>query len=357
MEVRYLFFRDSEMLCDIFEQLTLQSINYAVARNYRALPDKITGDIDLIMQRGDFISAAVIIKKVANTHGWKVFVEYDGAFSYHLGLQNHERYPERFYLLIEFFDGGTWRGLRYYDTDKMLKTQKKIAGISCLDPKVEAFYTLTHHLLYNKIFPEKYEYLWDSLPCWRDREYLNYRSYPLILVYYLLSFYKFKRNNLLSNIVRVYLILLSFSLNPLCQISNLALLRNKTKAKPKGILISLEGDDDTKLKLSRDIIEYAKRYHITIPPMKKSFVLESVDLRQVQKIIQSGGLVILSNSDLYQNDQHIKRNIERYIFIDINLKTITFFKGQFIKKIDKVEIHNIDLIWSKLIALLTEMKA
>ena len=83
----------------------------------------------------------------------------------------------------------------------MLKTQTKVAGIFCLNPKVEAFYTLTHHLLYNKTFPEKYEYLWKSLPNWRHREYLDFRSYPLIFMYCLLSFYKFKNNNILSNML------------------------------------------------------------------------------------------------------------------------------------------------------------
>ena len=115
MEVKYLFFRDSEMLCDIFEQFKLLRINYAVARNYRTLPDKITGDIDLIIQRGDFLPAVDVIKKVTNAYGWKVFVEYDGGFSYHLGIQNHERYPERFYLLLSFLmaELGGFTLLRY----------------------------------------------------------------------------------------------------------------------------------------------------------------------------------------------------------------------------------------------------
>ena len=168
---------------------------------------------------------------------------------------------------------------------------------------------------------------------------------------------KIQKYNVLAYLVRTYVVVMSLSLNPRQQLKHLKSLRKKIQSKPKGIILSMEGDEKSKYQLSNDIIEYAKKYHITIPPMKKSYVLEDADLRKVQKIVRSGGLAIINNRDLYQNNEFIKRNIDKHIFIDMNLNKITYFHNQCRGEINNIELANLDLLWRHLIKLLKEMRA
>lgn len=96
-----------KLLAAVLERLDAEGVSYLVMRNHQGYPEKVTGDVDLVVCKSDLARGREIIVACARAAGWEVFLEARRPYLAYIGLSS-ARLPERFALVIELFAGGTW---------------------------------------------------------------------------------------------------------------------------------------------------------------------------------------------------------------------------------------------------------
>jgi len=143
------------LLGEILKVLNDEHVPHVVMRNYSGYPQKISGDVDLVIPRSHFAKARSLLLDCAARGGWGLFMESSRPYVKYLGLVT-DGWPQRSILVIEFFDGGTWYCLPFLDAGKVVGSRRQTGETWAPRGVEEAILTMIHHLLWNKTVPEKY---------------------------------------------------------------------------------------------------------------------------------------------------------------------------------------------------------
>ena len=288
----------------VFREYDNKGIAYCVERNYQNYPEIITGDIDLVVSSSDFEMAIEISLETAFLCGWKNFVNYKTKQSVHLGFCG-DNYPSRYVLVIEFFNGGTWRGLNFLTPKQILKERVRYNDVWRPNPAHEAIITLVHHLLYNgKVFDKYRDNIYNLAS--RDKEKFNSeleRRFGRRIADKMTCFVDNKKWQDLESLamkLRINLAIRSLLFTSLSTFKSVLDLFGAGNKKPLGILIKVLGENDSLEDLLNEILSLANKWHIFIPPNRRLFVLDENNQRLVSRSIvrtvRSGGVAVVKYS-------------------------------------------------------------
>ena len=147
-------------------------IAYCMERNYSGYPDRITGDIDMVVQKSQLMEARAKLVAIAESAGWQIFYEFTWARVVHVGFTS-TRHPDRYALVFELFCGGIWKGATFLSADEVLSARQKYGLTWRPRAAHEALLTYVHHLLYNSKVQEKYRDRLQHLVSTDQQEFLK----------------------------------------------------------------------------------------------------------------------------------------------------------------------------------------
>lgn len=285
----------------LFERLENADVQYCIERNYKGYPNTITGDVDIVVQKADLEAAVATTRLVAKSLNWSPFVVYVSSQSAHIGFYA-DKYPSRFVLVIEFFTGGTWRGLKFLPAQRVICMRQKYGEYWKPNPSHEAIITLIHHLLYNRrVFPKYRNQIRDLVnedPKLFQRE-LEF-SVGLQLAKTVTDLVRNEKWDDLerkSMAIRWIFIVRSIALRPWVSAREIYNLMHQRNDKPEGVIISVEfGHENRAECMAEKLIEIANRWHVFVPPNRRKIFLASDDaLAKVRMVVSSGGVAVVIN--------------------------------------------------------------
>ena len=294
----------SVFLKRIFSEYDNKGIAYCVERNYQNYPEIITGDIDLVVSSSDFEMAIEISLETAFLCGWKNFVNYKTQQSVHLGFCG-DNYPNRYVLVIEFFNGGTWRGLSFLTPKQILNERVRYNDVWRPNSAHEAIITLVHHLLYNgKVFDKYRDNIYNL--ALRNKEKFKSelgrrfgRRIADEMTYYVDN-RKWQDLERLSMKLRINLVIRSLLFTCFSTLKSVLDLFTAGNKKPSGVLINVLDEKDSLDDLLNEILSLADKWHIFIPPNRRLFALSEKNQRLVSRSVvrtlRSGGVAVVKYS-------------------------------------------------------------
>ena len=295
----------SQFLRCAFAELEQEGVEYCVERNYEQYPETITGDVDLVVTLADMKPAVSTICWIANELGWRPFVKYYSSQAVHIGFYR-DVWPKRFVLTIELFAGGVWRGQQFLSAHRVVAMRQRHNCTWRAHSAHEAIITLIHHLLYNKRVFEKYRrqirMCAEDAPGLFERELRRPfgRSRARNILGYVKSGSWGELESQAGQMRRAFL-LRSLCLRPVRFARGLIGICAAVGSKPEGVVISL-GPMSTQEaeQLADAVIELAVRWHIFIPPARKTMRFSgdgAAIVRQVRPVIASGGVAVVLNQE------------------------------------------------------------
>ena len=291
----------SSFLKCVFLGLDQRKISYCVERNYENYPDKITGDVDIIVNGTELKRTIQATNEIAESEGWAPFVIYQTHLAAHIGYYS-PCFPSRFVLVIEYFNGGSWRGIRFLDSQRAILMREKYGITWKPHASHEALNTLIHHLLYNATVFGKY----------RERIYKLYMEYPESFFNELSHSFRKKTSRKiaflvenkdwtglenLSSSLRNEIILFALK-KPFSTLMSIYKIKKEVKTKPIGLLIQMNGDTKNQT-LAKEIIFIANSWHLLVPPERRIVDWKADKTKQqflsIKKTLVSGGFAIVLN--------------------------------------------------------------
>ena len=350
---------ESKFLNQIFLKLNKEKIEFCVERNYEGYPNIITGDIDLIVKSKDFFATKKSIFLVAKRLNWKNYIDYSTNQACHFGFYNQNN-TNRFVLVIELFNGGTYKGLNFLSAETILKKRIPVKSFYKSCSTDELIITLIHHLFYNNKVFIKY----------RERILNNFIDDPILVekkLSYILNkslskkickSIKQKKWNEIEQIsakAKLVFFIKSLIYNPIKSLKGIITTYYDIKFKPKGIIIHLSSGIKDKTFLAKKMIEFATNYHIFIPPQKKIFFLENkIEYDKIDSVISSGGIAILIDNKKNRSE-NIFNSYEKFINISSNNDTLTLNYKSKVEEISDLTLINIEkLVWNKILLLISK---
>lgn len=323
----------SILLAEILKYLTDNNIDYCIERNYGGYPEKLTGDVDLIVAEGTISHVIDLMIIKSSELGWHCYHKYAWGKTAFVGLSKN-LFPDRYTLTFELFAGARWHGVTFLESKFILSQKEKIDDIYKPNKAHEAIITCIHHLLYNSKVPEKY----------RTDIYKNAISdvgkFQMDLGRAIGTTHAAKVSKLIvsenwsglesiANTTKVKLILYSVIRQPIATFRSIiaGIFANLRRA--PGIVIILNSESkghDQLAQISHRLIEIATKWHIFSPPFRKVFNLDTLtmkDISEISKITKRGGVSILhSNSQYCQKDLLSKLPDDIMCQIDLDNQTL-----------------------------------
>jgi len=296
------FFEEGTQLLQlVLERLESADIPYCIERNYQEYPNIITGDVDVLVLRGDLGAAVREAQDAARQLEWGQFVSYVGTYVAHLGFYS-DKCLSRFVLVLEFFVGAAWRGLQFLCPERAIQMRQRHGFTWKPNPAHEAIITLIHHLLYNHRVYEKYRSRIGALvvasPALFEEE-LSYALGPRMARAFtslVLAEDWDELENRARNL-RCKFLVRSFASRPLRSAVAVCRVCIDTSKKSDGVVISLDSIRNNSPELLADeLIELAVRWHIFVPPNRKKIMFQSKNAAKlVKSTVASGGVAVVLN--------------------------------------------------------------
>lgn len=334
---------------DIFlNDLDLKNIKYCIERNYEHYPNKITGDVDIIILPSDLEKILKILLINAKKLKWKEFLVYKNENASYVGFFKDD-VKNRFVIAFEFFCGGVYKGLEFLSPTKILKKRELHKKVWKPCDSHELILTLFHHLLYNGKVYSKYRkkiirlYNVSKQDFFHEiKKILSFKLSNKII--FLLEKQDWSELEKISSSIRQSFIFNSFLNKPLKSIYNIFKLYSARKKKPTGIFISFFGKSDSIVKIANNFIEQAVKWHIYIPPRREIVDLKSKNLkREVKKIINSGGVAVSVNKSSVIGMPSLI-NVTNFVEVELNdCIVIKRRNNNFEKKLQKFNINSHNL--------------
>lgn len=344
------------LLSLILKELEDKRIRYCIARNYRDYPKIITGDVDIIVENEMILKAIGVTIEIGIRCGWKVFYSYNGSNVAYVGLYAGVL-PERFVLVVEFFSGGIWRGLKFIKADKIIEMRERYKDTYRPNNSHEAMLTFFHHLLYNGTIFDKY----------KESILINVSLNSSYFEDCLCKAIGRKRAEQLTKLilngswdiiakqatkVRISFILKSMIISPIDIFVNIIKgLKQKAK-KGNGIAICLEGRSSDELNIiAREILRIANKWHIFLPQGRGIIKLNSLaGSYSFKKKIASGTVVIALCNQNVKLSETLRDRVFNIILIEDQV-TIKYKNNKIIIGNSKNEIGY--KIWDYLLGSLS----
>ncbi len=330
----------SLFLAAIFEWLDNENIKYCVERNYQGYPERLTGDLDLVVSDHQVEKASGGITTVAKRMDWFCYQDHIWKKSAYLGF-GKSIFPKRFALTVELFAGARWHGLSYLPAEEVLE-QRLRSGITWRPrPSHQAVITSVHHLLYNGHVPEKYRSEIHDLVA-EDSE-----SFHSVLSH---SFGRKLAAGILSNIVATewdtlagYVQAMKFSLmqrnllmNPVTMLLTTYMGYKAKRCLPEGVILLVYAKEaDLREEFCSSLLELADRWHLFVPPVRKVIgggvdSLDSSMLDMISRIMQSGGVAILKCNE----------KVDVSLPLTFPIYSINLHNNQWMMSSDKMNLSN-----------------
>jgi hypothetical protein len=343
------------LLDNILLNLETSNVKYCIERNYDEYPSVIGGDVDLIVQNDDFSKTLVSIQNTATQLGWRTVMSHRNPQVVYICL-SADRYPERFLLVIELFGGGIWKGLNFLTSKEILNSRRSYLNYWAPSGVHELLLTLTHHLLYNgKIF-EKYR----ERICELFEENYNkfgeglvdiFGKYVGNLIYVNISARNWKKIELNSNIIRFSFASRALLRSPFSNVANVCAIYFSNQKRPSGILIQMNDTTGDGFFIGSKLLDFAKKFHICIPPEKVLMNSKSCNLlkrKKVESIVNNGGLGIVYSNDILDFERH-RFNVDNNSIFEIRLsREGVYFGNNVVKNKFICDLATVDaeVIWN-----------
>jgi len=332
----------------IFNFLNKKKINYCIERNYENYPKKITGDVDLIVDKKKIKSVSNQIIKIAKKNGWMLYQKNITNINSYTSFVK-KNFPNRFVFTLEIYSDASWKSFNYIDGDKILKEKIKYKNLFIPSAIHEAVITFFHHYLYNFEVPTKYRkkilkliskdtyyfkqflknFFFGNLP---ERIYRNITN----------KNWKYFDPNFAKR-MRIQIILKNIFFNPILSLIKIIKGIYFRFNRPQGILIILNGKKNSmKNQIMMNLLKINYQWHICLPPEKKIIDDKNVSKKQISKIINSGGFGILNSHRKFKNLDFIISKYPSYL-ININKKNLILYLGEKNKNI-QIKNNNIKKI-------------
>ncbi len=296
----------SLFLAGIFEWLDGSSIKYCVERNYQGYPERLTGDLDLIVSDHQVEKASEGIITVARGMDWFCYQDHIWEKSGYLGFCK-SIFPKRFALTVELFAGARWHGLPYLPAVEVLE-QRLRSGITWRPrPSHQAVITSVHHLLYNRHVPEKYRNEIHDLVTEDSESFHSVLSHSLgrkLATSIMNNITAAEWDALVANVQAMKLSLMQRKLlmDPVTTLMTTYMGYRAKRRLPEGVVLLVHDEETSRRnKVCSSLLELADRWHLFVPPVRKIIgdgmvKLDGPILDMVSQILQSGGVAILNCS-------------------------------------------------------------
>jgi len=304
----------SSLLKSVFEYLDEAGIEYCVERNYEGYPERLTGDVDLVVGDRDLIGAASGIISVAAKSGWNCYQHHVWEKTAYIGLAA-DVFPNRFALTIELFAGARWHGLPFLGAAPILKNRSSHGVTWRPRPAHQVVITAIHHLLYNNHIPEKYREELSDLASSDSDEIES----SLMVGFGKSWATKIRREIVASNWLffdaelsrrlKVAVILRSFITNPIgfFRVTVMGILANSRR--PEGVIVYVGLANRLFAERFCDsLLEICHRWHIFAPPLRYVIdrrVRDGRDFDLLKKAMSNGGVAIITKPALLKKAQSI----------------------------------------------------
>ena len=289
----------SRLLSRLFNWLDDSRIAYCVERNYQGYPEKLTGDIDLLVDDQDMDRAAKGLADLAAQFGWRCYLQHVWKKYAFLGLIK-EASPNRFTLTIELFAGARWHGLQYLSASNILSKRLQCGVTWRPDPSHQVIITTIHHLLYNRLVPEKYHEEVLELSRGNLESIENALSAPFgnALARRIARSIRDQEWDVLKEEVQTMQRMLLFRQllrHPFETIGTIFYGLLAKHRLPQGVLISVGSNDEDERRLfSESLLEMADRWHIFLPPLRGVVRPSDSAKSTIERIVRRGGVAIVN---------------------------------------------------------------
>ncbi len=294
----------SLLLTAVFKWFDEANIPYCVQRNYHGYPDRLTGDVDIVVPEGQIAFIADKLRRLAHRLGWSCYIEYSWRGSAHLGFCK-SIYPERFVLVIELFAGGSWRGMVYLSSSNILSGRIRHGITWRPRPAHQAVITAIHHLLYNQEVPDKYKEEICSLV--RDDQELFKQvlssAFGKSLSKLTLETILDGGWEMLANKAAWYKFFLALLIykHPFISLVNILHGFRACRHIPEGVLFVVCNESEKQRNLlCKMLLEIAEQWHIFIPIFRKIINcdnpvrLGSSEAKLVYHVVRHGGIAVIN---------------------------------------------------------------
>jgi len=314
----------SVILSGFFDKLNKKKLQFLVLRNSENYPDLITGDIDLLLRKEDFIQAGKLLIGILNSEDWELYLKYKSRHVFYLSfyLKNNIN-NDRDIITFEFFDGFKWHGIKYLNSNIVFKNKVKVKNFYKPENLYEQLNTLIFHILYSGALPDKY---YSRLMHVFNLNEILFKEklrniVGLFAAYYLCK--NLKEKNLNYNYLR-YLILLrlvfiEFVKNPINFVYGLFTDIYTHINRPPGIVVSIN-EKKVSDSLLQELLEHFTKYHIFLPPYRYIvYKKNKSSMINVKKAINNGGVVFgysfLRSLNMNKNIFYIDRSDEDILIV------------------------------------------
>ena len=303
----------SLLLETIFNWFDENGYKYCVQRNYEGYPDRITGDVDLVVTIGMTSQIVEGILEVAYKLGWSCYFEHTWEKTSFIGLCK-SIFPSRYTLTIELFAGAGWHGISYLSSSFILAHCTRFGITWKPFPAHQAIITVIHHLLYNGHVPPKY----------RDEILHLVKENPEIFQNILSKSFGSSLANLsYDTIIRENWDELSYQVNrfkfnilfratktPIKLITNIINGYNASCRIPEGIVLMVNSAKKNQShEICNALLKSANNWHIFYPSYRKKFNICNENIRkinelnkQIHRIIGHGGVCIINCGNSFTSD-------------------------------------------------------
>ncbi len=326
----------------IFNFLNKKKIDYCVERNYEKYPNKITGDVDLIVDKKKIKYVTNQIIEIAKTYGWILYQKnITNINSYTSFIKKN--FPNRFVFTLEIYSDASWKSFNYIEGEKILKEKIKYKDLFRPSTIHEAVITFFHHYLYNFDIPTKYRkkiFQLISQDTYYFKKFLKnffFGSLPdKIYANIITKNWKYFDSHLAKH-MRMQIILKNVFFNPFLSLIKIIKGIYFRFNRPQGILIIFNGKKNSmKNQIMMNLLKINYKWHICLPPEKKIIDDKNASKKQISKIINSGGFGILNSNRKFKNFDSIINKYPSYL-ININKKNLILYLG---KKNQNIQIKN-----------------
>ena len=340
------FSHGSYLLDSVIEEFKTKNIQYAIARNYFGYPDRITGDVDIIVEPCNNSNCLQITRAIALSQGWKPYIYYMSRQSSHIGLV-YESEKDRFVLVFEYFSGGVWKGVKYLPAIKILSNSSQYKKYRIPSSSHEAILTLLHHLLYSgKVYDKYRESIINNIHKSRleFRENLIFvvgRKHAKIMEGYLLE-RDWERIEKYGAVIRKSVLLRYLPRHPLRFLTDVTCGQIDLLKKPYGIVINIYSySKKTSNQFADQLIGLAMRWHIFIPPHKIKLTKNDTNYKKKAKtVVKNGGIVIFIST----NGEELKFEKIPLLKLKFNKEIVFISVGEDEKKL-KANNNVINKVW------------
>ena len=299
----------ASFLVSILGWLDHEEILYCVERNYQGYPDRLTGDVDLVVPDGQVAEIARGILDIANNSGWQCYQEHTWEKASYLGFEK-AIYPGRFALTIELFAGAHWHGMAYLTSSIILKNRIRHGITWKPHPAHQVIITTIHHLLYNGTVPKKYREEVLLLLANNSDRFIDDLS-PVfghsLAKFALQSIVNSAWDELAKKVKKYRKVLLSASAKrPIESVPTMFRGFMAVRKIPEGIVLLVYGDDYKEREtLCNLLLNVADCWHIFNPPLRKIIHCDPLnaqfaksDFKSACHVLHRGGVVIFGCSNV-----------------------------------------------------------